>query len=204
VKIADVEGSNSLPDAFVRTLTTPYTLTPLGAAGTVTFTPTNLPPGISLSGGILSGTPTTAAHISFNISDSTDTVSRACPASVRVNITTGVNFECHAERRLRGGGRGTSGGTGLPSRRWSAEQAEHEFVRRHLGHRNGVAVRRPCSLTKDSNNVSYTKSVDRCDRCPSGAAIAERAGRRRTITLAVGVRAASASSTAAPRRLRGS
>jgi hypothetical protein len=83
---------SQLPDVFVGTPMT-YTLTPLGNAGSVTFTPTgSLPGGLSLSAaGVVSGTPTTAGfgNISFSMNDGVDTVFKGLSFSIfAVQITT--------------------------------------------------------------------------------------------------------------------
>ncbi|HUR20303.1 MAG TPA: putative Ig domain-containing protein, partial [Vicinamibacterales bacterium] len=73
-----VKDLNSLPDAFVNEPYS-YTLTAIGNAGALTWTPTGaMPAGMSLSAaGVLSGTPTTAASnffIPYSLTDGTDTV----------------------------------------------------------------------------------------------------------------------------------
>jgi hypothetical protein len=81
-----VKDLNSLPDAYAG-VSYSYTLTPLGNAGAVTWTPTNgMPAGMNLSSsGVLSGTPSSAtnAFITFTLSDGTDTVSRSISLKVQ-------------------------------------------------------------------------------------------------------------------------
>ena len=91
-----VKDSQVLPDAFVGTFYT-YTLTELGNAGPVTWTPTTIefpvPAGMTLNAaGVLSGTPTTAGssyHIGIGLADGTDTVFQGLTLRVSaIEITT--------------------------------------------------------------------------------------------------------------------
>jgi hypothetical protein len=82
--------SSPFPDAFVGV---PYSkqLTAANPAGPVTFTPTSLPPGMTLSAaGLLGGAPTTAGfyNVGFTIADGVDTTGHGRSISVyAVTIT---------------------------------------------------------------------------------------------------------------------
>ena len=81
----------NLPDAFTNDSYS-YTFTPLNNAGPVTFEPTSLPSGLSLSSqGVLSGSISTPGtyNINFSISDGVDTVFRGMQLTVyAVDLTT--------------------------------------------------------------------------------------------------------------------
>jgi len=111
-----LKDQTSLPDAFVGTAPAPYQLTALGAAGPVTFTPTSLPAGLSLTaGGLLSGTPSSpgSPNINFTISDGTDTVSKSVFRQVfAVNITTPGLLPNATQNAVYNAAVAASGGTG--------------------------------------------------------------------------------------------
>ncbi|HSU69443.1 MAG TPA: putative Ig domain-containing protein, partial [Tepidisphaeraceae bacterium] len=77
----------NVPNAFLNTLYN-YALTPLGAAGPVSFTATTaMPPGLNLSSaGVISGTPTSTGQttVNFSFTDGIDTTFR----SFQINVFT--------------------------------------------------------------------------------------------------------------------
>ena len=111
----------ALPDAFVNTPFS-YPFTPIGNAGTVTFTvnqnSTNgaMPPGLTLSGnGVLSGTPSASGNyeIAMNISDGVDTMYEQYNLYISaINITTPAQLPNGTQNAAYSTSLSASGGTG--------------------------------------------------------------------------------------------
>lgn len=128
--------TSTLPGGTVGTAYGPATLTAVGGSGVYTWTVSGgvLPGGLSLTGNTISGTPTTVATVSFQVTATDSTGSVSGPQSLSIAVVSGIvltinntsfpNFpftQAYGQPINVSGGTGTGyvcsvavGGTGLP------------------------------------------------------------------------------------------
>ncbi|MDO8678503.1 MAG: carboxypeptidase-like regulatory domain-containing protein, partial [Acidobacteriota bacterium] len=165
VALSTTEGQ--LPDAFVGTAYS-YQLGAQGNAGAVTWTATGtVPNGLSLSStGLLSGTPTTSGfgNVSFSLNDGTDTVFYGANFNISaVNITTAGTLPNATQNTAYSATIAATGGAGGYT--FTANSLLSGLsLNSSTGVISGTVTSGPGKFdlqvtARDTNNVSYTKSM---------------------------------------------